>query len=369
MSYSEDDLYSVFGIENNPKIYCYMIATLQMLFTIKEFREYILDYEFFLDQVQTAYGRSYNERILKKYCFYELYNLLKNGDDQRSRSLFASAKNIDGLKQIIRKRIADGMFNIGDKKFNIDEQNDAAEFLFFFLNILHSEIYRIEKAITLEEKVSDISNERSYISYVFKINYDFQINDNGTSYILSKGMRGYNDVKKEIIMNDYVISIKLNDSRVQSLPKKSLTLQNLLNFSFGIEAITKEYDYYTIVKKFHDFPTYVMLCIDRFKLNGDKSLMDIDISKTINILGRSYNIISVVCHNGRSARSGHYITFAERDGYWYLFDDEDFRPTCSDDVLRLISGRDNRLIESKEPHDFNPYLILCKKTENFKHGL
>ena len=47
MSYSEDDLYSVFGIENNPKVYCYMIATLQMLFTIKEFREYILDYEFF----------------------------------------------------------------------------------------------------------------------------------------------------------------------------------------------------------------------------------------------------------------------------------------------------------------------------------
>ena len=50
---SEEESTSVFGIENG-RIYCYMIATLQMLFTIKEFREYIIDYNFFLKKVRKA---------------------------------------------------------------------------------------------------------------------------------------------------------------------------------------------------------------------------------------------------------------------------------------------------------------------------
>ena len=85
---SEEESSSVFGIENGG-IYCYMIATLQMLFTIKEFREYILDYDFFLKKVRKAYKKTYKSEILKEYCFYELYNLLK---DDESSSIFSEAK-------------------------------------------------------------------------------------------------------------------------------------------------------------------------------------------------------------------------------------------------------------------------------------
>ena len=252
---------------------------------------------------------------------------------------YAPTKNIDGLIKIIKIRIGDKKFNLDDKTFNIDIQNDASEFLTLFLNILHSEFYRIEKAITLDMGVSDISNEQSFISYIFKINYDFKIKHHGTSDTLQKGHKDYNYVKGEIVSNDYVINIKLNDSDVQRL--RNPTLQKLLNFSFGKETIGKKgYEYGTVIKKFYDFPTYIMLRIDSFEEGGVKSLTVIDIPKTINISGRSYNIISVVCHNGKSASSGHYITFAERDGYWYLFNDADEpRPMCSDDVLRLISGR------------------------------
>ena len=42
---------------------------------------------------------------------------------------------------------------------------------------------------------------------------------------------------------------------------------------------------------------------------------------------------------------------------------------CSDDVLRLISGRKNNFLRSKKRYDFNPYLILCKITEDFNNGL
>ena len=123
-------------------------------------------------------------------------------------------------------------------------------------------------------------------------------------------------------------------------------------------------------KNFYDFPTYIILCIHRFGNDGSKNLKVIDIPKTVNISDRSYNIISVVCHNGKNASSGHYITFAERDGYWYLFNDADEpRSMCSDDVLRLISGRKNNFLRSKKRYDFNPYLILCKITEDFKNGL
>ena len=362
---SEEESSSVFSIENNPKIYCYMIATLQMLFTIKEFREYILDYDFFLKKVRKAYKKTYTSEILKKYCFYELYNLLQN----EGSGLFSEAKSIDGLKKIIRERIKDEMFNNGDKKFNIDVQNDALEFLTFFLNILHSEFYRIEKAISLGMKVSDISKEKSFISHFFKINYEFQIYNHGTSYTIYKDNTDYDLVKKEMVFNDYVVSIKLNDPQIQEL--QNPTLQKLLNFSFGKEQITRKgFVVYIAEKNFYDFPTYIILCIHRFGNDGSKNLKVIDIPKTVNISDRSYNIISVVCHNGINASSGHYVTFAERDDCWYLFDDEkDPRPTCSEEVLRLVSGRKNNFLRSKKRYDFNPYLILCKITEDFKNGL
>ena len=362
---SEEESSSVFSIENNPKIYCYMIATLQMLFTIKEFREYILDYDFFLKKVRKAYKKTYTSEILKKYCFYELYNLLQN----EGSGLFSEAKSIDGLKKIIRERLKDEMFNNGDKKFTIDVQNDALEFLTFFLNILHSEFYRIEKAISLGMKVSDISKEKSFISHFFKINYEFQIYNHGTSYTIYKDNTDYDLVKKEMVFNDYVVSIKLNDPQIQEL--QNPTLQKLLNFSFGKEQITRKgFVVYIAEKNFYDFPTYIILCIHRFGNDGSKNLKVIDIPKTVNISDRSYNIISVVCHNGINASSGHYVTFAERDDCWYLFDDEkDPRPTCSEEVLRLVSGRKNNFLRSKKRYDFNPYLILCKITEDFKNGL
>lgn len=57
--------------------------------------------------------------------------------------------------------------------------------------------------------------------------------------------------------------------------------------------------------------------------NGKKKLKtQIELSKTLTICGRVFELKAVVYHRGESANVGHYVASADRNGTWFDFDDE-----------------------------------------------
>lgn len=54
-----------------------------------------------------------------------------------------------------------------------------------------------------------------------------------------------------------------------------------------------------------------------------------------------YELIGVLTHKGRSADSGHYVSWVrQQDGNWVLFDDDELIIKKEEDVLALSGGGD-----------------------------
>jgi len=54
-----------------------------------------------------------------------------------------------------------------------------------------------------------------------------------------------------------------------------------------------------------------------------------------------YDLVAVLTHKGRSADSGHYVSWAKQDdGQWMQFDDEELIPRKADEIVTLSGGGD-----------------------------
>lgn len=54
-----------------------------------------------------------------------------------------------------------------------------------------------------------------------------------------------------------------------------------------------------------------------------------------------YELLAVLTHKGRSADSGHYVSWAKQeDGQWMQFDDEEMIPRKEEEVVALSGGGD-----------------------------
>ena len=57
-----------------------------------------------------------------------------------------------------------------------------------------------------------------------------------------------------------------------------------------------------------------------------------------------YDLVAALTHKGRSADSGHYVSWVKRDdGTWTQFDDEKPIPTTEEEVLKLKGGGDHHM--------------------------
>lgn len=54
-----------------------------------------------------------------------------------------------------------------------------------------------------------------------------------------------------------------------------------------------------------------------------------------------YNLVAVLTHKGRSADSGHYVSWVKQvDGTWIQFDDEELIPRKEEEIPSLSGGGD-----------------------------
>jgi len=54
-----------------------------------------------------------------------------------------------------------------------------------------------------------------------------------------------------------------------------------------------------------------------------------------------YELIAVLTHKGRSADSGHYVSWAKQDdASWIQFDDEEMIPRKETEIVELSGGGD-----------------------------
>ncbi|KAI4292529.1 hypothetical protein PAPHI01_1803 [Pancytospora philotis] len=71
---------------------------------------------------------------------------------------------------------------------------------------------------------------------------------------------------------------------------------------------------------------YVIVMLNRFLNMHSKNMKSIRIDSEIELNGRSYESVGVICHVG-SLHGGHYFSKSKRDGAWYEFNDSSVTKT------------------------------------------
>ena len=77
-------------------------------------------------------------------------------------------------------------------------------------------------------------------------------------------------------------------------------------------------------------PEVLVIQLNRVLPDGTKDSTVVDFPSVLSLPCRkhgqvqtvAYDLQSVICHQGDSSVRGHYFTYANRDGKWYLFNDE-----------------------------------------------
>ena len=304
---------------NNLAFTCYLNSIIQILFSIKEFRNFILDIQITKEDKNVLYS------IYK--IFYELNNSNNN-------------KNYIETNDFIN--------NYDDEKINIYEQKDAHE---FFLDLIDK----------LEKRLIKYKKEK-----VFKYLFNCKINTILKCCINAK----HTNTKKEIF---YSINLEVKDKEnVCDSLKSFIKCEYIDNENMVYRTKCKKRRNMYKYSNFLTLPRIFVIVLKRFefneillryiKINNYFKFPEIlDFSKFItdknsNNLNNKYVLFGVVIHKGLTY-SGHYYTIIKEDNtnYWIKLDDASTNIVKDDDAKKIFFGE----YENSE----NAYILFYKKTD------
>lgn len=286
---------------------CYANSAFQLLFTIEELREYILDdnnWEEQLKKMCIKNGISKDEDIvslIKQYFIIILYKFLTiPGDVKNPTCLFNLFK-----------------YKNPNSNFNIREQNDSHEFLNILIDNLEEEFYKLKNIIPLDSSIKK-TEYSSILSDLLHIEYNIKfknISDNTIEDITEK--------------NNFLYLHLSSDQNKESI-------QELINKFLNNELIDDNTNEIEKEIKISNTSKYLLCYLTRF-IGMSKNNKPVDISKTISINNKKYEIVSIISHSG-STSGGHYVNYSKRKGNWYLFNDSSVNKMSEDTVLNNVSS-------------------------------
>ena len=107
-------------------------------------------------------------------------------------------------------------------------------------------------------------------------------------------------------------------------------------------------------------PEVLVIQLNRVLSDGTKDSTIVDFSSVLLLPCRkqpvAYDLQSVICHQGDSSVRGHYFTYANRDGKWYLFNDEKVTAIPPSLVESSISTKQAYMFVFEKLGSFQPRL-------------
>lgn len=286
---------------------CYANSAFQLLFTIEELREYVLDdnnWEEQLKEMCIKKGISNDEdivRLIKQYFIIILYKFLTIPGD---------VKNPTCLLSLFKNRNP-------NSNFNIREQNDSHEFLNILIDNLDEEFYKLKNIIPLETEIKK-SEYSSILSELLNIHYDIKVSN-------SKD-KEFDEIKEK---NNFLYLHLSEDQNKENI-------QELINKIINNESIKADDSEFKKELKISKTSNYVMCYLTRFS-GMSKNNKPIEITNIIEINDKIYEVVSIISHSG-SISGGHYINYSKRLGEWYLFNDSSVNRMSEIDVLNNVSN-------------------------------
>lgn len=235
--------------------------------------------------------------------------------------------------QELRKNILNGIGAVNDSKSGVEfahdngksnKQNDAAELILKLLKLSGAEGPEVESILTTKLKgnsnTSTLSKEKEAM-------LNLEIRANGTNNTtLQECIEDF--LSEEVMVQSELPYVQGTSNKAESAIKQLKVVST---------------------------PEHLVFSLKRFKGNGTKIDAGVDVMNNIKLNNRDYQPVSIVCHIGKNRDSGHYVTYQNVEGKWFLLNDVTVTEVTNMDSISDF-GDSHRNIINK-----NAYVIDLKK--------
>ena len=294
---------------------CFINSTLQCLFGVELFKNYVLSDKF------TLKDSKYND-------FFKSLRDLFNSLDEKSEDIRDNIRdfcnNLQSLDDINAKNIS-----------NFSIHNDSSELLVYLLDIF--EDYSIlkckDKNVTLSEKSFNKNVKKSIVSKNFKIQQLKQIQCQGCGHLYPLKYNTHINIWQLCISPHFINSL-FDAIKYDSMTK----IMNEYNCEKCKETVdVKERTILSLL------PPTLIIQLLRFENTGNKITKNILIPFKLSLdkfsyklKDQIYELKSICCHVSNNHMFGHYFSIVKKNEDWYIIDDNHIEKIDKEKVKNII---------------------------------